>query len=242
MKKRIEQLKEIIKNLKKTDRGRALLFFLGYLVFFIIVFIFMHTSGGGNLDRSDYEKGNTVDFNVDEIMENNYSYKYTITVDINDYVFVGKRNGDLEEFIYDDNEYFRDYNNKKIYIKNDVNDWNECNNPNDFNFFTDIDNVLELADNATYISMTDYSSGKRTYNYKISTTTIEKIVSDKDIDLDDKPNEIIFSTDEEGNVVSIKLKFDSYGKYKNYSKKYFSIELEYDEFGEIKELENPIKE
>ena len=38
------------------------------------------------------------------------------------------------------------------------------------------------------------------------------------------------------------MKFDSYGKYKNYSKKYFSIELEYDEFGEIKELENPIVE
>ena len=102
MKKRIEQLKEIIKNLKKTDRGRALLFFLGYLLFFIIVFIFMHTSSGGNLDRSDYEKGNTIGFNVDEIMENNYSYKYTITLDINDYVFAGKRNGDLEEFIYDD--------------------------------------------------------------------------------------------------------------------------------------------
>ena len=241
MKNRIKQLKEIINNLKKTDRGRALLFFLGYLIFFIIVFIFIQTSGRMHTNRSDYENGNMINFNVEQIMNNNYSYDYIITIDVNDYEYVGSRNDDLELFTYKDNDYFRDYKNNKIY-KQENNKWIESKNPNDFNYFTDIDNILELANNATYISKTDYESGKMTYNYEISTTTIEKIMNDVDIDLDDKPNELVFSTDEDGNVVNIKMKLDSYGKYKNYSKKYLTIELNYDDFGEVKKLENPIKE
>ena len=241
MNKKIEQLKEIINNLKKTDRGRALLFFLGYLIFFVIVFIFIQTSSRVNLSRDDFENGTTVNFNVDKIQDNNYSYKYTITLDINDYEFVGKRQDNLEELLYNEYYYFRDYNTNKSY-REEKSNWIECKDPNDFKYFTDIDNIIDLANNATYISKTNYESGKTTYNYEISTTTIEKLMNDIDIDLDDKPNELVFSTDEEENVVNIKMKLDSYGKYKNYSKKYFSINLEYDDFGDIKELENPIKE
>ena len=241
MNKKIEQLKEIINNLKKTDRGRALLFFLGYLIFFVIVFIFIQTSSRVNLSRDDFENGTTVNFNVDKIQDNNYSYKYTITLDINDYEFVGKRQDNLEEFNYNEYYYFRDYKTNKSY-REEKGNWVECKDPNDFKYFTDIENIIDLANNATYISKTNYESGKTTYNYEISTTTIEKLMHDVDIDLDDKPNELVFSTDEEENVVSIKMKLDSYGKYKNYSKKYFSINLEYDDFGDIKELENPIKE
>ena len=241
MKKKIEQLKEIIKNLKKTDRGRALLFFLGYLIFFAIVFIFIQTSSRVNLSRDDFENGTTINFNVDKIQNNNYSYKYTITLDINDYEFVGKRQDNLEEFSYNEYYYFRDYKTNKNY-REEKSNWIECKDPNDFKYFTDIENIIDLANNATYISKTNYESGKTTYSYEISTTTIEKLMNDVDIDLDDKPNELVFSTDEEENVVNIKMKLDSYGKYKNYSKKYFSINLEYDDFGDIKELENPIKE
>ena len=241
MKKKIEQLKELIKNLKKTDRGRALLFFLGYLIFFIVVFIFIQTANKTTVNRNDYENGTTVSFNVDKVKNNNYSYKYTITVDINDYEFIGERNRNLETFNYNNIDYFKDYKNNKIYKKTD-DKWNLCDNPNDFDYLTNIDNIWDLANNATYISKTDYESGKTTYNYEISTTTIEKIINDVEIDLDDKPNELVFSSDEEGNVIDIKMKLDSFGKYKNYSKKYFSIDLEYDDFGEIKSIENPIKE
>jgi len=239
MKNKIEQIKEIINNLKKTDRGRALLFFLGYLIFFIFVFIFIQTSGRMHVSRSDYENGNSVNFNVEQIMNKNYSYDYMITIDVNDYEYVGSRKDDLELFTYNDNSYFRDYKNNKIYLK-DNDKWVETKSPNDFDYFTNIDNIMELANAATYISKTDYESGKMTYTYDISTTTIEKIVNDVDIDLDDKPNELIFSSDEEGNVNNIKMNLDNYGKYKKYSKKYFTIELSYDDFGKVKNIINPI--
>ena len=241
MKKKIDGLKELINNLKKTDRGRALLFFLGYLVFFVILFIIIGTSGRIVVDRDDFESGIQAYFNVDNIKDNNYSYKYNITVDVNDYVFTGKRDKDNEMFKYMDVNYFRDYEEKVIYKEEDGK-WNKSNNPNDFDYFTNIDNIVDLVNAATYISKTEYESGKKTYNYEISTTTIEKIKNENYIDLDDKPNEIVFSTDEDENVNKIILNLNSYGKYNNICKKYLTIELEYDNFGEIKEIKNPISE
>ena len=240
MKKRIEPVRELIKRLKSTDRGRALLFFCVYLLFFLFVFIFMKTADRVHLNRSDFETGNQVSFNVEKIKNNNYSYKYTVTIDVNDYLFTGKRNKDYELLEYQDNKYFINHSDNGV-LKYENNQWVNSNNPNDFSDFVDADNILELAENSTYLSKTDYESGKVTYSYEISTTTIEKIINNVDIDLDDKPNELVFSTDEDGNVISIKMKLDSYGKYKGNCKKYLDIEIEYDDFGKIKDIDNPIK-
>ena len=240
MKKRIEPVRELIKRLKSTDRGRALLFFCVYLLFFLFVFIFMKTADRVHLNRSDFETGNQVSFNVEKIKNNNYSYKYTVTIDVNDYLFTGKRNKDYELLEYQDNKYFINHSDNGV-LKYENNQWVNSNNPNDFSDFVDADNILELAENSTYLSKTDYESGKVTYSYEISTTTIEKIINNVDIDLDDKPNELVFSTDEDGNVVSVKMKLDSYGKYKGNCKKYLDIEIEYDDFGKIKDIDNPIK-
>lgn len=241
MKERIEQFKDLIKRLKSTDRGRALLFFCVYLIFFLFVFIFIRTAGRVHLNRNDFESGNQISFNVEKIKSNNYSYNYTVTVDVNDYEYSGKRNDKYELLEYEDNKYFINHSDNSV-LKYENLQWVSSNNPNDFSYFVDVDNILELAENSTYLSKTDYESGKITYTYEISTTTIEKIINDVDIDLDDKPNELVFSTDEDGNVVSVKMKLDNYGKYKGNCKKYLEIEIEYDDFGEIKEIENPIKE
>ena len=241
MEKKIEKIKELFKRLKSTDRGRALLFFLGYFVFFIFVYIFIATSGRINTTVEDYETGDMVSFNVDNIINKNYSYKYIVTLDVNDYTYTGKRNNNYELLEYDNNNYFINHKGNDIY-KKDNNEWINSNNPNDFSYFTDIDNIMKLANNSTYISKTDYESGKKTYTYEISTTTLEKIINNIDIDLDDKPNELVFSTDEDENVDSIKMKLDSYGKYKGNCKKYFTIEINYDQFGLIDNIENPIKE
>ena len=240
MKERIEQVKDLIKNLKSTDKGRALLFFCGYLIFFLFLFVFIKTSSKVHLNRSDFESGSQIDFNVEKIKNNNYSYRYTITIDVNDYIFVGRRNNNYELLKYEDNDYFINYSNNVV-KKLENGKWIDNRNPNDFSYFVNIDNIIELITQATYLSKTDYESGKVTYTYEISTTTIEKIINDVDIDLDDKPNEIIFSTDEDENVDSIRLEFDNYGKYKGNCKKYLTIEINYDDFGEIDNIKNPIE-
>lgn len=241
MKKKLIEVKEFIDKLKATERGRFLLFFGGYLLFFIILFIIIGTASRGSIGNYEYEKSDSVKYDISNIENNNYSYKYTITIDVNDYIYVGQRYKDYELFKYNEIEYFKDNSNNNI-LKKEDNMWTEIDDPNDFSYFTNIDNLKKIAEKATYISNTDYESGKRVYNYEISTTTLEKIISDVDIDLDDKANELIVSTDENEVVDSIKLKLDSYGKYKKICTKYLTIELEYDEFGEIKEIKNPISE
>lgn len=241
MKKKFTIVKEFIDKLKATDRGRSLLFFGGYLIFFIILFIIIGTASRSSVTSEDYEKSDSIKYNISSIEDNNYSYKYTITVDVNDFIFEGKRYNDKELFKYNNIDYFKDNSNNNIF-KEENKIWIKAEDPNDFSFFTDIDNLKKIEEKATYISKTDYESGKRVYNYEISTTTLEKIISDVDIDLDDKPNELIVSTDEDEVVYSMKLKLDSYGKYKQLCTKYLTIELEYDEFGEIKEIKNPINE
>ena len=241
MKKKFTIVKEFIDKLKATDRGRSLLFFGGYLIFFIILFIIIGTASRSSVTSEDYEKSDSIKYNISSIEDNNYSYKYTITVDVNDFIFEGKRYNDKELFKYNNINYYKDNSNNNIFKKED-NIWIKAEDPNDFSFFTDIDNLKKIEEKATYISKTDYESGKRVYNYEISTTTLEKIISDVDIDLDDKPNELIVSTDEDEVVYSMKLKLDSYGKYKQLCNKYLTIELEYDEFGEIKDIKNPINE
>ena len=241
MNKKINDFKELIKRLKSTDRGRALLFFGCYLIFFIILFILISTSSKVSMNLSDFEEGNNIKFNVDNIKNNNYSYKYIISVDDNDYVFSGTRYKDYELYSYRNENYFRNYDNDTIF-KNNNNLWVKSDNPNDLDYFTNIDNIIEITNNATYISKTDYKSGKMTYNYEISTTTLDKIINDLDIDLDDKPNELFFSTDEDENVNYIKFELDSYGKYKKLCDKKLSIELDYDDFNDIEEIKNPINE
>lgn len=240
MKKKFNSFKEIINNLKSTARGKAVLFFSCYLIFFIILFIIISSSSRTILG-GEFEKSHNGEFDITKITNNNYTYKYSINIDVLEHDFLGERTNYLELFEYNNNEYFKNNEDKIIYI-NDNNKWIVCDNPNGFDYFTNIDNIKKLVESSTYISKTDYESGKQTYNYEISTTTIEKIKNNVDIDLDDKPNEIVFSTDEEGNVNKIKLNLDSYGKYNKICIKYFSIELEYDNFGKIDDIKNPIVE
>ena len=77
------------------------------------------------------------------------------------------------------------------------------------------------------------------YSYKIENTTLIKLIEKKKIDLDDPVNEITFKTDEDNEVNDIKYDLSSYCKYKKLANKSCSIELEYSNFGKIKEIKQP---
>ena len=115
MKKRVDQLKELINKLKSTDRGKALLFFGGYLIFFIIIFIVINTADRIQMTASDFENGNLIKFNVNNIKDNNYSFKYTITVDVTDYIFEGERYNDYDKYKFNTLIYFMDNSNKNVF-------------------------------------------------------------------------------------------------------------------------------
>ena len=67
MKKKFTIVKEFIDKLKATDRGRSLLFFGGYLIFFIILFIIIGTASRSSVTSEDYEKSDSIKYNISSI-------------------------------------------------------------------------------------------------------------------------------------------------------------------------------
>ena len=232
MKKEDNNLKEFI----NTPVGKGILFFGFYFIFFIFVFIFIKT-GGNHLTKADeYEKGNTQSFYVGSLESNNYGFTYTVTIDQIQYVYSGIRNQNTMSFVYNNQNYY--YHNGKYY-RNDV-EWVECDNPIVYSEFLDVPNIISLLGSASYDSNTYYESGKINYSYLLSSNTINSIVYGINSDYFEEPNSVVIGIDEDSELNQILFHLDSFGMLNNISTKTFKITIEYDKFGEIKEIDNPI--
>ena len=101
--------------------------------------------------------------------------------------------------------------------------------------------IKSLIEKATYISKTEYDSGKDVYNFKISSATISKLFEGVDIDAEEIPNEIIISVDEDNNITEVKYLLDSYCKVKEICVSNMNITLNYEEFGKVEEITSPLE-
>ena len=61
-----------------------------------------------------------------------------------------------------------------------------------------------------------------------------------EVDLDDPVNSIELKKNENGEVVQIKYNLDSYAKYKGLAINEFRLNLDYSNFGDIKEFKGPV--
>lgn len=228
--------KEILEFLK-TPRGKAIAFFAFYLVFFLILMIAVR-SGGNTASSYTTETDSKKPYNIsfEKILDNNYHFKYEINLDQNTYVYEGNKNGNKELFTLGVDNFYRKEEN---FLKNTNGIWLKNDNPYIMNDFLDINKITNIFDSATYISKTDYESGMKVYNFQITTNTLVKLLENIDIDIADIPNEIIVKTDEENSANEIKLDLSSYCKYKNLSSIKGEITLNYDNFGEIEEINDP---
>ena len=75
-----KESKNEIKELMKTPRGRAILFFGAYLLFFLFIAIFARTGGTSNINKK-YESGSPLDFSLNGIEKSNYKFKYEVNID-----------------------------------------------------------------------------------------------------------------------------------------------------------------
>lgn len=229
MKNFIEKIKEI----KKTENGKAILFFGFYLVFFLILFSFIIFGGKKDYLIQEYEKGKPSSFNTSWLLNKNYYYDYKIKLNgvLSDYY--GKRYQDIESFKYNNKEYYRSGNN--FFVNNGT--WVKCDNPYVFYNLIDVDNVSNLLVNATYVSREEVKENKYKYTYLLSSNTVNKIVYNTDTDYDEAPNKINVIIDKSS--VDIIYYYDSFCKM---SGKCSSLEIEtyYEMFNGVKEIENPI--
>lgn len=234
MKKKKIDYKQIIEFLK-TPKGKATAFFGFYFVFFLVLAILFRTHS--SLDTEyDISTKKELPFSISKIKSGNYHYKYTNLYDNNSDNYEGDKNGTKELFKANDIEYFKDGD---IYFTNNSNVWVKTDNPYRIEPFILINNIEKIAEKAKFISKTEYESGMNVYTYQISTTSLLKIIDKEKVDLDDPVNEIVFKTNENNEVNDIKYDLTSYYKYKNVSTKNNTIELEYSNFGKVKDIKQP---
>lgn len=234
----MKELIEIIKQLRKTDRGKAILFFI--ISFFFFLFIMIYSRVIINKNEKYQLEHNQQKNEITKLLNKNYSYTYTIKKDNKIQIYNGKINKDLEEYIKIENSinynYFR--NKDKLYIFNN-NKWNIVEKDELLNL-TEIEKVSNLIKKSTLQSTTNYESKRKVYNLLISTNTINKEIYNLNTDIDEIPNEIKIDIDENKNINSITYKLNSFCQSNNKCSK-LEIEMKYENIDKINELNKPLK-
>lgn len=230
-----------LKELLKTPRGKAMVFFGAYFVFFLIIAVVARTGGtaAGDGRNRKYQTGVENKFSFASIESNNYRFNYTVEIDGVNSAYAGVRTGKKEKITCPSLVEF--YGEDGNYFTNTGGVWIKAENPFKFTEFSEVTNIKKLVEKATYMSNTSYESGKDVYNYNISSATISKLLDNQDIDIEEVPNEIIVSADKDNYVESVKYVLNSYCKVKGYCVNSMSITLNYELYGEIEEITSPLK-
>ena len=219
----------------KTPRGKAVLFFGIYFIFFIGLAIFSRVAGTGNsitpqLSVSPYT------YSLEQIANHNYHYQYQYLIDGSTITFEGDRNNNKSLFSDGGISY---YQKDDLYMKSQDGLWIKCDNPYIFPLLLD-DSVLNtIISSATYVSKTELATGEEEINLQITTTTLVKILDGLDVDLDDPVNTIQLKKDSSGEVVEVRYDFTSYALYHGRCSSSFQLILSYSNFGNVKEIQDP---
>lgn len=229
--------KEQILEFVRTPKGKAVIFFGVYFIFFIILAMVAHIGGqGAVIGSTDLNLGEFL-YDLSSIKEGNYNFSYQFSSDQVITTYYGKH--------YDNRALFSDgiisyYQQGNMFMREQDGIWIKSDAPYLLSSLTDpfiIDNLIKLS---TYVSKTELATGEETINLQISTTTLVKQLDGLEVDLDDPVNSIELKKNEAGKVVGIKYNLDSYAKYKGLVSNEFRLVLSYSNFGDIKEFREPV--
>ena len=79
-----------------------------------------------------------------------------------------------------------------------------------------------------------------TYNYLLSTNTINKEFYNMVSDFLEEPNQIVVSTDEEKHINQVLFLLDSYCSLNKTCIKNLKIDIQFDQIGKIEKIDKPI--
>ena len=231
---------KFFKELSKNKRGRALLFFLFYIIFFVILISMIR---GSYNETPNFDNNNS---NINAIYKldgiENGNYHFTREENINGEItnFTGDKADNRIEGVMTTNNLFYNYfiydniNLIKLTDKYEVTtDLYHFNNITDDNM---IENVIKKS---TLISKTEYETGNTSYNYEITTNTLDNIINNTNIDLDMPVNSISLETNEDDEVIKITYDLSSYVTYINNIPTTTTITINYSNFDRIENIEIP---
>ena len=165
----------------------------------------------------------------------NFRYDYNVLLDDINYNYYGKIDGDVQSFKFNNSDYYKlkdDY-----YVNNGT--WIKTNNPYKFYELIDFDNINKILENASFISK-DNESKKTTYKYLISSNTINKLVYGVDTDYDEVPNQVSVELSN-GGISKIEMRLDSLCKLNNVCQKSLTLDLNYELYNSVSQIDNPIE-
>lgn len=232
---------DIIKELMGTPRGKGILFFLVYFIFFFVLTIVARSSTPVDPKTREYEKGNPYRFSIQNIVDKNYHFEYEINIDDKIITYKGNRYNNIELFQMSDGinsvDYYRDRDN---YLSKNNQLWLKAVNPYKYYQFMDIENVSNILLKATYVSKTKYESGKEAYNFLVSSATLVELLEGGTLDIEEVPNEVVLFTDDSGYTERIVFGLNSYCLVKGICTLKMSITLKYDNYGKVEAINSPI--
>lgn len=221
----------------KTPKGKAVLFFGIYAFFFLMIAI-LARSGGSTLDRK-YESGSKYQFSIASIVNKNFNFDYEVNVDGNITNYSGSSDQSSLSFLVNNTSNY--YYNGSNYFTNNNGVWMNVENPFIGYGFMDTNNISDILNEAMYVSKTEYDNGREVYNFKISSATLNKLFENKDLDIEEEPNEVNFSVNDEGIVDEITYNVDNYCKVKNTCLNSMKVTLKYKDFGKIAKITSPLE-
>ena len=242
-KKKKEENKYIkfVKDLSKSKRGRAILFFAFYFIFFFVLISLIRSNYNTNRETTDNATNNvSTEYKLDGIINGNYHF--IREENINGIVrnFTGdKADNRIEGIMTINNTFYNYFIYDNINLIKTSDKYEVTTDLYQFNNITADNNISKFLKRATLISKTEYETGNISYDYEITTNTIDEILNGTNIDIDDIPNSITLETNEDDEVVKIIYNLSSYSSYINGVPSNSSITITYSDFGEIEPLEIP---
>lgn len=232
---------KFIKDLSKSKRGRAVLFFVFYFIFFFVLISLIRSNYNTNRETTDNNTNNvSTEYKLDGIINGNYHFVREENINGIDSNFTGdKADNRIEGIMTRDNTFYNYFIYDNINLIKISDKYEVTTDLYQFNNITDDNNISKFLRRATLISKTEYETGNISYNYEITTNTIDEILNGTNIDIDDIPNSITLETNEDDEVVKIIYNLSSYSSYINGVPSNSSITITYSDFGEIEPLEIP---
>ena len=231
---------EFIKELYKSKRGRALLFFLFYIIFFVIIISMIRSSYNERPNYDDKESNINVEYKLDGIEKGNYHFTREENINGEITNFTGdKSNNRIEGVMTNNNAFYNYFIYDSINLIKTTDKYEITNELYHFNNITDDKTIKNIINKSTLISKTEYETGNISYNYEVTTNTIDSILNNTNIDIDMPTNKITLEANEEEEVIKITYDLSSYATYINNTPMTMSISINYSNFGEIEDIEMP---
>lgn len=218
-----------------TPRGKAILFFALYLIFFIVLIVVARMSGGSAIGSTELDL-KPYSYDLSSVEKGNYNFVYQYLIDGTSISYSGSHYENKSLFTDGSSSYYQD-GSLFLVLQNGL--WVKSDCPYLLEDLLDYTVIHNLIDSATYVSKTTLATGEEIINFSISTTTLVKLLDGVDVDLDDPVNTIQLKKSETGEVIEVQYDISSYAKYKGLASSSFQLIISYSNFGEIEEIESP---